>query len=187
MFQYLQDKVPGLSITPSYKLPGGSYAVYWPLPELTKNVVKFYVDEVPVDQEVVLSLAVSSVALVKAFRPGFNGALGAGPHGVIAIYTKRGGDETTSDANNKGLGRAIVAGYSAPKEFYSPNYQENSPENEQEDLRTTLYWQPFILTGKDQRRVTIDFFNNDISQKLRIVLEGFNEDGQLAHIEKIIE
>jgi len=43
------------------------------------------------------------------------------------------------------------------------------------------------LTDKDSRRMSIDFFNNDITKKLRVVLEGFNEDGKLTHIEQIIQ
>ena len=74
-----------------------------------------------------------------------------------------------------------------PKEFYSPNYLENNPNNEREDLRTTLYWKPYVMTDKETMRVSIDFFNNDISKKLRIVLEGFNEDGKLTHLETIIQ
>jgi hypothetical protein len=91
------------------------------------------------------------------------------------------------DPTIKGLDKAILIGYSAPKEFYSPNYLENSPLNERADMRTTLLWKPYILTDKDSKRVNIDFFNNDITKKMRIVLEGFNEDGKLTHIEQIIQ
>ena len=33
----------------------------------------------------------------------------------------------------------------------------------------------------------IIFYNNDFSKRLRIVLEGINEEGKLIHIEKILE
>jgi hypothetical protein len=124
---------------------------------------------------------------VKVFRPGSGVGFGGGAGGTIAVYTKKGGDSKVTDPNIKGLPRAILIGYSMPKEFYSPNYLENSPLNEAEDLRTTLFWKPFLLTDKDSRRVNIDFFNNDIYKKLRVVLEGFNEDGKLTHIEQIIQ
>ena len=50
-----------------------------------------------------------------------------------------------------------------------------------------MYWKPFVLTDKDKKSVKVDFFNNDITRKMRIVLEGFNEDGKLTHIEQIIQ
>jgi hypothetical protein len=35
--------------------------------------------------------------------------------------------------------------------------------------------------------VKLEFYNNDSSRKLRIVLEGVNADGRMARVEKIIE
>jgi len=31
------------------------------------------------------------------------------------------------------------------------------------------------------------FYNNDISNKFRVVVEGMNQDGKLCHIEEIIK
>ena len=67
------------------------------------------------------------------------------------------------------------------------NYYETSTPNYTEDARTTLYWNPFILTNGKTKTVQIEFFNNDISKKLRLILEGVNSDGKLARVEKIIE
>jgi hypothetical protein len=125
--------------------------------------------------------------MVKVFRPGSGVGFGGGAGGTIAVYTKKGGDNKGTDPTAKGLPRAIVAGYSMPKEFYSPNYFENNAANQDEDLRTTLYWKPYVMTDKESRRVKVEFFNNDITKKLRIVLEGFNEEGKLTHVEQIIQ
>jgi hypothetical protein len=35
--------------------------------------------------------------------------------------------------------------------------------------------------------VQFEFYNNDISRKLRIVLEGINAEGKLARVEKVLE
>ena len=181
IFQYLQGKVPGLQITTGNG-PGGAPSLSW-----RGGKPSLYLNEMQVDASQLQSTPVSDIAMVKVFRPGSGVGFGGGAGGVIAIYTKKGGDNKGSDANFKALPRALLVGYSAPREFYSPNYLENSPLNEAEDLRTTLYWKPFVLTDKDSKRVNIDFFNNDISKKLRIVLEGFNEDGKLTHIEQILQ
>jgi hypothetical protein len=181
IFMYLQGKVPGLQITTGQG-PGGAPSLSW-----RGGKPSLYLNEMQVDASQLQNTPVTDIAMVKVFRPGSGVGFGGGSGGTIAVYTKKGGDSKVTDPNIKGLPRAILVGYSMPKEFYSPNYLENSPLNEAEDLRTTLFWKPFLLTDKDSRRVNIDFFNNDISKKLRVVLEGFNEDGKLTHIEQIIQ
>lgn len=181
IFQYLQGKVAGLQITTANG-PGGTPSLSW-----RGGRPQLYLNEMQVDAQQLQSTPVTDIAMVKVFSPGSGVGFGGGSGGTIAVYTKKGGDEKRTDPNFKGLARAILVGYSMPKEFYVPNYLEQSAQNEGEDLRTTLYWKPFVLTDKDTRRVNVDFFNNDISKKLRVVLEGFNEDGKLTHIEKIIQ
>jgi len=50
-----------------------------------------------------------------------------------------------------------------------------------------LYWNPYIATDRTNNKVRIIFNNNDVSKKLLLTIEGFNEEGRLIHIEKIIE
>ena len=97
-----------------------------------------------------------------------------------------GGDEKRNDQSFKGLDHTLLTGYSPVKEFYSPNYGDDNPLNEIEDVRSTLYWKPYILTDKDNRKVTIQFYNNDVTKRIRLVLEGINEDGKLTRIEKVL-
>jgi hypothetical protein len=182
IFTYLQGKVAGLQITPGNG-PGGTPSLSW-----RGGKPSLYLNEMQTDAQQLQSTPVTDIAMVKVFRPGSGVGFGGGSGGVIAIYTKKGGDEKRGDDPNfKGLDKAILIGYAMPKEFYSPNYLENSPLNEGEDLRKTLYWRPYVLTDKDSKRVTIDFFNNDITKKMRVVLEGFNEEGKLTHIEQIVQ
>jgi hypothetical protein len=182
IFTYLQGKVAGLQITPGQG-PGGTPSLSW-----RGGKPSLYLNEMQVQTDQLQNIPVTDIAMVKIFRPGSGVGFGGGAGGVIAVYTKKGGDEkATDDPNFKGLDHAILIGYAMPKEFYSPNYLENSPLNEAEDLRKTLYWKPYVLTDKDTKRVTIDFFNNDITRKFRVVLEGFNEEGKLTHIEQIIQ
>ncbi|MBS1665543.1 MAG: hypothetical protein JST68_31165 [Bacteroidetes bacterium] len=181
IFQYLQGKVAGLQITLGNG-PGGAPSLTW-----RGGRPSLYLNEMQVDASQLQSTPVTDVAFVKVFRPGSGVGFGGGSGGTIAVYTKKGGDQKTTDPNFKGLPRAVLIGYSVPKEFYVPNYLENSAQNEGEDLRTTLFWKPFVLTDKDTKRINVDFFNNDITKKFRLVLEGFNEDGKLTHIEKLIQ
>jgi hypothetical protein len=40
---------------------------------------------------------------------------------------------------------------------------------------------------KSEMKATVQFYNNDISKRLRVVLEGINEDGKLVRIEKFLQ
>jgi hypothetical protein len=46
---------------------------------------------------------------------------------------------------------------------------------------------PYILTDAANRKIPVTFYNNDLTKRIRIVLEGINEEGKMIHFEKIIE
>lgn len=178
IFQYLQGRVAGLQITTG----AGGTQLMW-----RQARPALFLNEMPVDVTAIENIPVTDIAYVKAFRPPFFGATGGGAGGAIAIYTKKGGESTASNSSVGGLEKGRLAGYSSPKEFYSPDYSKESAANDVPDIRSTLYWAPYILTDKNTHKVTLQFYNNDVSKRLRIVLEGMNEDGQLTRVEKIIE
>ncbi|MEP6682701.1 MAG: hypothetical protein ABJA35_05545 [Parafilimonas sp.] len=179
VLQYLQGKVAGLTITnPSGAASDGS--VSW-----RGGTPTFFQNEMEVDVSQLSSIPMSDVAYIKVFRPPFIGAIGGGANGAIAIYTRKGGD--VAQAQGKGIPYKVVIGYTAPKEFYSPDYDTYNEKNEERDFRTTLYWAPSILTSPNSNTVKIKFYNNDFSQSFRVIVEGITTDGKLTHIEKVVE
>lgn len=175
---FLQGKVPGLQISGS----GAQTTLTWrgASPDLFINEMQSQVD-------MVQSVQVTDVAFIKVFRPPFFGASGGGSGGAIAIYTKKGGDSRKSDPNSKGLENTILGGYSRFKDFFSPAYDKPNDASADPDLRTTLYWNPYVLTNKKNPRVRIEFFNNDITKRFQLVLEGINGDGKMTRVVKIID
>ncbi len=176
IFQYLQGKVAGLQINtggnpPTMTWRGGSPVIY--------------LDEVQTDASFMQSLNMNDVAYVKVFSPGSTGVISSSGGGAIAVYTKKGSDRTTND--KKGLGYVQIAGYTTVKQFYAPDYATVSALNELPDLRTTLYWAPYIILDKNQKRAKIQFYNNDVTHRFRVVLEGINANDKLVRVEKIIE
>jgi hypothetical protein len=168
--------VPGLQVNTSTNPP----SLQW-----RGSSPQIYLDEVSADAGMVSSIPVSDVAYVKVFRPPFLGGIGGGSGGAIAIYTRRGGD--VKQEPGKGLSNNTVTGYSAIRQFYSPDYESGSPDNDRRDLRTTLYWNPSVITIPGQNKVTLKFFNNDITDAFRVVIEGMTKDGRLAHVEQKME
>lgn len=179
VFTYLQGRVAGLTIS----VPSGMDAT--PSVSWRGGTPDFYLDEMPVDANQLSTISMSDVAYVKVFRPPFFGSTGGGANGAIAVYTRKGGD--VAQTQSKGLPYKILIGYTAQKEFYSPNYASFDSRNDEQDLRTTLYWNPMILTNNENHTVRIHFFNNDITSSFRVIVEGMSTDGRLAHIEKEIE
>lgn len=107
--------------------------------------------------------------------------MGCRTRGAIAVYTKK---PTTGNQLVKSLSYTILSGYTPVKQFYSPDYSVIE-KSDVPDYRTTLYWKPFILTDKDHHSITLTFYNNDITKRIKILIEGCNEDGKLVSMEKI--
>lgn len=175
IFNYLQGQVAGLQIstagnTPTLQWRGGSPALF--------------LDEIPSDASMLASIPVSDVAYIKVMRPPFMGASG-GANGAIAIYTRRGDDAKA--VGGKGLSSNTVTGYTGIREFYAPNYGTFNPDDDKRDLRTTLYWNPNVVTTPQQSKVVVTFYNNDITKAFRVIIEGMTKDGRLTHIEQIME
>ncbi|HVT85511.1 MAG TPA: hypothetical protein VHD35_09920 [Chitinophagaceae bacterium] len=175
IFYYLQSKVAGLQINTTTSPP----TLTW-----RGGAPGLYVDEVQTDADMVSSIPVTDIAYIKVFRPPFLGGFNGG-NGAIAIYTRR-GDDIKSESG-KGLPNNTVTGYSLIREFYAPNYDSFKPENERKDVRTTLYWNPQVVTNPQKNQVTLTFYNNDVTKSFRVTIEGMTRDGQLAHIEQIME
>jgi len=88
--------------------------------------------------------------------------------------------------NNK-TGYAVVSGYTPAREFYSPTYTDNPIDVAATDFRSTIYWNPRVVVDKNNRKIKLIFYNNDVSNKFRVVVEGMNKEGKLTRIEEIIK
>jgi hypothetical protein len=139
----------------------------------------------PATMDMLLGIPVSDIALVKAFPPPFvyspSGMLG----GAIAVYTKR--TEDYKQPEIKGLPNLLLAGYTKFREFYSPSYEQPDERFKKADNRTTLYWDPSLITNQVQQHIRIDFFNNDFTKSFNIVLEGINAAGKMVRVVRTID
>ena len=142
-----------------------------------------FLDEQPVEtvEDMTLNANMKDVAYVKYF-PHFAGAPGNGA--ALAVYTKK-GEELLNSLSQ--MYHTSLVGYTPVKEFYSPNYAEQHAKNFESDLRRTLLWQPNIASDGTSKKITVSFYNNDISHAFQLVLEGISEDGRLIHITKLFK
>ncbi|GGB02217.1 hypothetical protein [Puia dinghuensis] len=179
IFYYLRQVVPGLEV--QYK--DGYPVVTW-----RQSTPGFFVDEAGMRADLVGDIPITEIAYVKVFYPPFLMGGVINPRaGAIAIYTKKG--EDVKPLPTKGLNYTLVEGYAAERQFYSPDYSVD-PASQTDflpDVRPTLYWNPYIITDANTHTAEFKFYNNDVSRRLRVVVEGMNATGRLVHVEKIIE
>lgn len=176
ILSFLQGRVPGLTISGHFPTVSARYRGGTPA---------FFVDEMNTDVDMLENIPVTDIAYVKVFEPPFMGASGGGPYGAIAIYTRRGGDETY---NTPGLKRLTLPGYAMIRTFYSPVYPAGDTAAAAfPDYRTTLTWAPFLFTSAKSQTVPVRFYNNDACRHFRIVAEGIDEDGKLLHLEQVVD
>ena len=75
-----------------------------------------------------------------------------------------------------GVNQVVYPGFYEAKEFYSPQYDIPDRRHDFPDKRTTLYWEPMIVTDSSGK-IAISFFTADQASHYRVVMEGITPDG----------
>ena len=179
IFEYLKGRVSSVTVTGG----AGNYNVnYRSAMSLTGGMLSstIFLDGAEVNSMTASTIRVSEIALVQIYGPGLLG----GPAGAVAIFTKQGDDRTFSSSTS--LNSVKLEGFSPVKEFFSPDY-DNDPSNTTNDKRTTLYWDPHLITGEKDTKIHFSFFNTDNTKRMKVVLTGVTMNGKLLYVEKIIE
>lgn len=109
------------------------------------------------------------------------GSYGSG--GLIIITSKTGMDARSSAYQPTGLLAITPKGISLSKEFYKPVYETDSKTQFQRDLRTTIHWEPGIVTDNDGK-ANFDFYTSDEEGTYRMIIEGVDFEGRI--LRKII-
>ncbi|WP_432329021.1 TonB-dependent receptor plug domain-containing protein [Mucilaginibacter sp. P25] len=100
-------------------------------------------------------------------------------HGVIVITSKARGGLTENEITSTGILPISVPGFYKARIFYSPKYENLEQAGNRPDLRSTIYWQPELITGNDGN-ASFSYFNADGQGRYRVVIEGIDENGNLG-------
>jgi hypothetical protein len=178
---YIQFRVPGVKVMTDGLGEKYFYEYRQSMTKSERVIVPVFLDEIPCDH--VSEIDVNKVAYVKYIHGIVINSFFRSDVGAVYIYSKT-GKETEQVTNNT---RTVnIKGYDQQQEFAGPDYSDKE-QLKQPDFRSTVYWRPSVLLDKVNNKATIVFYNNDISKKLLVTIEGIDENGQLIHIEKIIE
>ncbi len=146
--------------------------------------IAYFINEVNVGKDVVNSLSVDDVALIKVLKN--EGAMLGASEGVIAFYTKK-GIAARSSIFDKAFTNIEREGYAITRQYFSPDYEgDPNLKKFETDKRFTVYWNGNIQPAKDGKYRFI-FFNNDIASKLKLIIQGIDKDGQFIYTEQIIQ
>ena len=176
IWQLLQGRFPGVQIKPN---PMGSPTItIRGAGSLNALSPIFLLDNVPVDAQFLSAISPRDMAAIDVFKDGASLAMfgSAGAGGVIAVYTKRGNGIVDT---GEGVFNIRFPGYSTPKEFYMPKYDTETISKP--DFRTTLYWNPKLKWVGNTSE--IEFFNSDIVQRYKVVIQGIDQFGRLSYLE----
>ncbi|MEO6979677.1 MAG: carboxypeptidase-like regulatory domain-containing protein [Mucilaginibacter sp.] len=101
----------------------------------------------------------------------------------IEITTRSGNSAIIKNTPGLYIFRPLAISY--PKQFYKPKYSLTDTARYQSDLRSTLTWEPNVITNKDGN-ATISFFSADSAPTYTIIIEGTDMNGNLGFFSKKI-
>jgi hypothetical protein len=104
-----------------------------------------------------------------------------GGNGLIVITTKRGNGATTA-FKPTGIRTIIPKGFNLSRTFYKPSYEAKNVSKIVSDLRTTIHWEPNIITDQ-VGKASFDFYTSDEKGPYTIILEGIDFNGKIGRKE----
>jgi TonB-dependent SusC/RagA subfamily outer membrane receptor len=147
------------------------------------NPMQIIVDGVYVEPQYLAMMNPYDVGSIEVLRSGATTAIYGtrGAFGVIIVNTKRGNEVSDNQYQRytPGLIRYSPKGYYKARAFYSPQYDDPKTNAALADLRSTIYWNPSVITDKDGK-ATIEFFNAGSKGTYRVVVEGIDNDGHIG-------
>jgi hypothetical protein len=166
--QALQGRVAGLQIINGIAMIRGQEA-------------QIILDGIYVEPDFLNSIQPQDVKTIEILKSiGYTAIYGSrGGGGVIVITTKRGEPGYVSNTYAPGIVTYTPIGIFQAKEFYSPNYNDPKINTAVADLRTTIYWNPRVVTDSTGT-AKVNFYNADGAGSYKIILEGMDLNGHIG-------
>ncbi|HEY9533848.1 MAG TPA: hypothetical protein VIQ77_04900, partial [Mucilaginibacter sp.] len=118
---------------------------------------------------------IAKIDLLSRFNP-LIALYGNGKTPVMLIYTKRG---YVRRVYSPSVVNITPKGFNKVREFYSPRYDRPKANLKQPDLRSTVYWSPYLKTDANGK-ASFNFFNADGPGTYKVIVEGINAAGELG-------
>ncbi|MEP1034100.1 TonB-dependent receptor plug domain-containing protein [Ekhidna sp.] len=168
-------RIPGVRVFGSF--PNQSIQIGGPGSINSSTDPLYLLDGINISVEAVNSITPSSISHIDVLNRADAAIYGSqGANGVVAIYTKSGFGLADTGPKDMGILNHSHPGYSKVREFFSPNYAKPIDEHAKPDFRTTLYWNPTIITGGG-KAAPVSFYSSDQTGTFDIIVQGITVDG----------
>lgn len=137
------------------------------------------VDGIQMPSDFISNINPADVAGIEVLTSNYNLTV-LGPDatgGAVYITTKKGTPGAAEKATN--TARVSKVAFALAKEFYVPDYDDPKTNTQLQDLRTTIYWNPKVLTN-DKGEAVFSFFNAGTPSTYKITIEGMDNFGNLG-------
>lgn len=171
----LQGRVAGIMVRNGIVYSTRSMSFGGPVP------MQLVVDGAYWEPEFLSSINPNDVETIEVLKSSaFSSIYGVrGGGGVLIINTKRGERNNNYRSYSPGITSFKPQGFYKAKEFYAPNYENPATNPKIPDLRTTIYWNPNVVSDSTGR-ARVEFFNADGIGKYKAVVEGINSNGTIG-------
>jgi hypothetical protein len=151
--------------------------------------VAIYYNGLPVDYNFLSGLNAADIESVEVFTSdGYSGVNKAsGTKGILVINGKKVKKnhmtqeqirEVIASMQNSSISLTPM-GYTMARAFYNPKYDVSGNAPMGGDLRTTIYWNPKVVTDKNGV-TSFDYFNADGKGTYRAIIEGIDSNGNIG-------
>lgn len=171
----LQGRVAGIMVMNGIVYSTRSMSFSGPVP------MQLVLDGTFLEPEFLSSINPNDVESIEVLKSGFSSAIYGlrGYGGVLIINTKRGEDNRGYRTFAPGIMGYNPKGFYKGREFYSPNYDDPEINKKIADLRTTIYWNPNVISDSTGK-ASVEFFNSDGTGNYKAIVEGINVDGTIG-------
>ena len=171
----LQGRVAGIIVRNGMVYSMRSMSFNGPIP------MQLVVDGAYWEPEYLSSINPNDVESIEILKSGAYSSLygSRGGGGVLIINTKRGERNTNYRSYSPGITSYKPQGFYKSKVFYSPNYENPAINLKIPDLRTTIYWNPNVVSDSTGK-ASVEFFNDDGTGNYKAVVEGININGTIG-------
>lgn len=107
-----------------------------------------------------------------------------GVNGVLLLTSKGGLYASEKHSVQKGIATVNRQGLHVAKTFYKPRYDTEYSSNIGTDLRTTIHWEPNLMTDNNGNTY-FEFYTSDQAGSYLMVIEGIDLNGRIA--QKLVE
>lgn len=154
-----------------------------------KTPVQAFVSGMPVDISYLNSLQAADIESVEVFLKddlsGINRTYGT--NGVLVVNMKKVEHKkvTMKDLEDLIPQPSVVTfvpkGYTSSRVFYSPKYEATKSTMQGLDYRSTLYWNPRVMTD-EKGNASFEYYNADGKGTYRVIAEGIDKDGNIGRM-----